>query len=77
MNAGDVVKEETVVFTIPEGYTAEQVADKLAEAWKIRRQLFSALLIQVQNLKAVDILGIPENKEIRHSLRGVFVPGDL
>lgn len=32
LNAGDVVKEETVVFTIPEGYTAEQIAKKLAEA---------------------------------------------
>lgn len=33
LNAGDVVKEDTVVFTIPEGFTAKQIAEKLAEAW--------------------------------------------
>lgn len=29
LNAGDVIAEDTVMFTIPEGYTIEQIADKL------------------------------------------------
>lgn len=31
LNAGDTVKEETVKFTIPEGYTIRQMADKLEQ----------------------------------------------
>jgi len=31
LNAGNVIAEDTVMFTIPEGYTIEQIADKLSE----------------------------------------------
>ncbi|AIQ57227.1 aminodeoxychorismate lyase [Paenibacillus borealis] len=74
MNEGDVVKEETVVFTIPEGYTAVQVADKLAEAWGQKAEVFLQLIDSGAGLEAVGTLGIPENKELRHRLEGYLFP---
>jgi UPF0755 protein len=74
MNAGDVVKEETVVFTIPEGYTADQVADKLAAAWNQKAEVFLKLIDSGEGLEAVSALGIPENKELRHRLEGYLFP---
>lgn len=74
MNAGDVVKEDTVVFTIPEGYTATQVADKLAEAWNRKAEVFLQLIDSGAGLEAVGTLGIPENKELRHRLEGYLFP---
>ncbi|AIQ28425.1 aminodeoxychorismate lyase [Paenibacillus sp. FSL P4-0081] len=74
MNAGDVVKEDTVVFTIPEGYTATQVADKLAEAWNQKAEVFLQLIDSGAGLEAVGTLGIPENKELRHRLEGYLFP---
>ncbi|WP_410512198.1 endolytic transglycosylase MltG [Paenibacillus sp. BR2-3] len=74
LNAGDVVKEETVVFTIPEGYTAEQVVDKLEEAWKIDSAVFLELVNSGATLKKTDVLGIPEDKGIRHRLEGYLFP---
>ncbi|NOU81355.1 endolytic transglycosylase MltG [Paenibacillus sp. LMG 31459] len=74
MNAGDVVKEDTIVFTIPEGYTAVQVADKLAEAWNQKAEVFLQLIDSGAGLEAVGTLGIPENKELRHRLEGYLFP---
>lgn len=74
MNAGDVVKQETVVFTIPEGYTATQVADKLAAAWNQKAEIFLKLIDSGEGLEGVSLLGIPENKELRHRLEGYLFP---
>ena len=74
MNAGDVVKEETVVFTIPEGYTAAQVADKLADAWNQKPETFLKIIDSGTGLEAVQTLGVPEDKELRHRLEGYLFP---
>ncbi|WNS46646.1 endolytic transglycosylase MltG [Paenibacillus sp. MMS20-IR301] len=74
MNAGDVVKEETVVFTIPEGYTAVQVAERLAAAWNQKPETFLGIIDSGTGLEAVTTLGIPENKELRHRLEGYLFP---
>lgn len=74
LNAGDVVKEETVVFTIPEGYTAEQIAKKLAEAWNQDAATFLEIMDTGAGLKGIDILGIPQDKNLRHRLEGYLFP---
>ncbi|WP_245237122.1 endolytic transglycosylase MltG [Paenibacillus ihuae] len=74
LNAGDVVKEETVVFTIPEGFTAKQVADKLAEAWNQKAEVFLKVIDSGAGLAAADRLGIPVNAELRHRLEGYLFP---
>lgn len=74
LNAGDVVKKETVAFTIPEGFTAKQVVDKLEGAWKIDAAVFLDLVNLGTDLKEIEILGIPNDKEIRHRLEGYLFP---
>lgn len=74
MNAGDVVKEETVVFTIPEGYTAAQVADKLAAAWNQKAEVFLQLIDSGAGLEAVSTLEIPDIPDLRHRLEGYLFP---
>lgn len=74
LNAGDVVKEETVVFTIPEGFTAKQVADKLAEAWNQPADVFLQLINSGTGLNAVSTLKIPEDANLRHRLEGYLFP---
>lgn len=74
LNAGDVVKEETVVFTIPEGYTAKQVAGKLAEAWGQKPEVFLEIIDSGAGLAAVDRLGIPAGGGVLHRLEGYLFP---
>lgn len=74
MNAGDVVKEDTVVFTIPEGYTAVQVAEKLAAAWNQKPEVFLQLIDSGKGLEAVSQLEIPDNPQLRHRLEGYLFP---
>ncbi|WP_151737774.1 endolytic transglycosylase MltG [Paenibacillus tengchongensis] len=74
LNAGDVVKEETVVFTIPEGFTAQQVAEKLGEAWGQPVELFLKLIDTGAGLEAVNTLQVPENAGVRHRLEGYLFP---
>ena len=74
LNAGDVVKEETVVFTIPEGYTAKQIADKLAEAWGLEASVFLEIINSGVGLNEIDGLEIPQDKDIRHRLEGYMFP---
>lgn len=74
LNAGDVVKEATVTFTIPEGYTAVQVAEKLAAAWNQKPEVFLALIDSGKGLEAVSKLEIPDNPLLRHRLEGYLFP---
>ncbi|MBW4084355.1 endolytic transglycosylase MltG [Paenibacillus sp. S150] len=74
LNEGDVVKKETVVFTIPEGYTAKQVADKLAAAWNRQAEVFLGIIDSGEGLEAADRLGIPEDSKLRHRLEGYLFP---
>lgn len=74
LNAGDVVKAETITFTIPEGYTAKQVAGKLADASHQNAAVFLELMNSGSGLKDVDVLGIPQEKTLRHRLEGYMFP---
>lgn len=74
LNAGDVVKKETVVFTIPEGYTAKQIADRLAEAWGTEASAFLSLMDSGAGLSETDVLGVPQEEKLRHRLEGYMFP---
>lgn len=74
LNAGDVVKKATIQFTIPEGYTAKQVADKLAAAWNLKADVFLKIIDSGDGLEAVDKLGIPKDSKLRHRLEGYLFP---
>lgn len=74
LNQGDVVKTEMVNFTIPEGYTAEQVAAKLAAAWNQDAAVFLGLLNSGAGLTEADVLGIPQDQKLRHRLEGYLFP---
>ncbi|SDN10133.1 endolytic transglycosylase MltG [Paenibacillus jilunlii] len=74
LNAGDVVKKATVVFTIPEGYTAKQIAEKLAAAWNQKPEVFLKIIDSGTGLEAVSRLGIPEDSKLRHRLEGYLFP---
>ncbi|NJJ40075.1 endolytic transglycosylase MltG [Paenibacillus sp. 7028] len=74
LNAGDVVKKETVVFTIPEGYTAEQIADRLAQAWGKEASVFLSLMDKGEGLKETEVLGVPQDQDLRHRLEGYLFP---
>ncbi len=74
LNAGDVVKKDTVQFTIPEGYTAKQIADKLAAAWNLKADVFLKIIDSGDGVEAVDRLGIPKDSKLRHRLEGYLFP---
>ncbi|OMD37680.1 aminodeoxychorismate lyase [Paenibacillus borealis] len=74
LNAGDVVKEDTVVFTIPEGFTAKQIAEKLAEAWNQPADVFLKMMNSGAGLTEVNTLKIPEDASLRHRLEGYLFP---
>lgn len=74
LNAGDVVKEETVTFTIPEGFTAKQIADRLAAAWEQEVSVFRTLLDTGEGLEEPAVLGIPAGEDLRHRLEGYLFP---
>ncbi|WP_223879818.1 endolytic transglycosylase MltG [Paenibacillus spiritus] len=74
LNAGDVEKKETVTVTIPEGYTAEQIAAKLAEAWGMDAAAFLKVMNSGAGLEETAALKIPENGKLRHRLEGYLFP---
>ncbi|MBT2288679.1 endolytic transglycosylase MltG [Paenibacillus albidus] len=74
LNQGDVIEEETVVFTIPEGFTAKQIVGKLAAAWGREPAEFQRLIDTGEGLPAMDALGIPQEDKLRHRLEGYLFP---
>lgn len=76
LNAGDTVKKETVRFTIPEGYTLEQIADTLASAGMAEKSAFLALADTDRAWGDIDtVRSIPKDaKGMRHRLEGYLFP---
>lgn len=73
LNAGDVMKEETLRFTIPEGYTVEQIADKLAEEGIVDKEEFLQAADQIQQSGQLPFNMKPAN-ESKHALEGYLFP---
>lgn len=75
LNSGDTVKEETIRFTIPEGYTILQMADKLAAENTVNKDRFLELIESDRVWGDVDaIRSIPENVKLHKKLEGYLFP---
>lgn len=76
LNAGDVVAAETMKFTIPEGYTIDQIADKLASDGLVDKDKFISLTNENRSWSgAENVLNIPSNAEgIINRLEGYLFP---
>ncbi|MBG9737416.1 endolytic transglycosylase MltG [Paenibacillus alvei] len=76
LNSGDVVAEEMVRFTIPEGYTVEQIADKLSKDGIVDKERFLKLTDDTSWLKqsAPLVTHIPDGVKLKHKLEGYLFP---
>lgn len=73
LNAGETVKEETIRFTIPEGYTIPQMADKLEQEGIVGKGDFLRLA-DSSGWKDKWTPAIPELNAYRHRLEGYLFP---
>jgi len=76
LNAGDVMKQETVKFTIPEGYSILQIADKLAAEGIADRDKFLALTNEQRTWSGAEtVLFVPkEFPNAKYRLEGYLFP---
>jgi len=75
LNAGDVVAEEMVRFTIPEGYTVAQIADKLAAEGIVDRDKFMELAAAERAWgDAETVRSLPAEAGLLHRLEGYLFP---
>ncbi|MFF2480477.1 endolytic transglycosylase MltG [Paenibacillus sp. NPDC058071] len=76
LNSGETVKEDTIKFTIPEGFTVLQIADKLAADKLVDRDKFLALADSATadwgDIEAVR--SIPKDGKLHHRLEGYLFP---
>lgn len=74
LSSGEVVPEEMVKFTIPEGYTVLQTAGKLAYEHVVDRDEFIKLANDPSAFDVDIIKGIPVDEELRYALEGYLFP---
>lgn len=75
LNAGDTVEAETIRFTIPEGFTVLQIADKLAQEKLINKEKFIGLIASENNWgDAETVRSIPNNDKLHQRLEGYLFP---
>jgi UPF0755 protein len=74
LNRGEVVKEEMIRFTIPEGYTVAQIADKLSGEGVVNLDAFLKLADSEANWPFARTQEIPKEKGLRHRLEGYLFP---
>ncbi|WP_397386180.1 endolytic transglycosylase MltG [Paenibacillus sp. VCA1] len=74
LNKGDVVKEEMVRITIPEGYTVEQIAKKVSEATGAPADDFLKLANHPGEQAVAAFKDIPQNGKLKHEAEGYLFP---
>ncbi|URN92960.1 MAG: endolytic transglycosylase MltG [Candidatus Pristimantibacillus lignocellulolyticus] len=76
LNAGDVIAQETVTFTIPEGFTIAQMADKLSTEGLVDKDKFISLTKESHSWSgAENVLNVPqETTELINRLEGYLFP---
>ncbi|SDF94918.1 UPF0755 protein [Fontibacillus panacisegetis] len=74
LNSGDVVKAEMIRFTIPEGFTVTQMAEKLAEEGFVDKDKFLALAKAPSGIDSELLKEIPESAEFIYRLEGYLFP---
>lgn len=74
LNSGDVLKAEMVRFTIPEGFTVKQMADKLSEEGTIDKNAFLKVAGDASELDSELLNEIPQNAKLTYRLEGYLFP---
>jgi len=74
LNAGDVIPDEVIRFTIPEGYTINQIADKLSADHQVDRAEFLSLVDDAAAFKLPASTEIPTDTKLIHQLEGYLFP---
>lgn len=74
LNSGDVVKAEMIRFTIPEGYTVKQMADKLTEAGYVEKEVFLNLAKEAEGIEEAILADVPAPSELNYRLEGYLFP---
>jgi UPF0755 protein len=74
LNQGDVIKEEMIRFTIPEGYTIQQIADKLSAEGFVNKETFLEWAERPEHFNTVSVQHIPDDESLKHRLEGYLFP---
>lgn len=75
LNEGNTVPEETIRLLVPEGFTVEQIADKLAQLPGMGREEFLALVRDKQSFAALPwVSDIPDDSRLKYPLEGYLFP---
>ncbi|TBL81857.1 endolytic transglycosylase MltG [Paenibacillus thalictri] len=74
LNKGQTVKEETFRLTVPEGFTLQQIADKVSAQTGIEAKTIMQAADQPDAYAAKSLQGIPNNPGIKHRLEGYLFP---
>lgn len=74
LNAGDIVKAEMIRFTIPEGYTVLQMAERLAEEGLVDQETFIELAKAGDGLNSPLLSDIQAQDALKYVLEGYLFP---
>ncbi|WP_138495711.1 endolytic transglycosylase MltG [Paenibacillus pinistramenti] len=74
LNDGDVAAEEMIRFTIPEGYTVKQMADKLQDEGLVNSDAFLKLAENPAGIDDPLLSEIPDNSKLLYRLEGYLFP---
>lgn len=75
LNKGDIIAEETTRFTIPEGFTVQQIAARLAESDDVNKDKFLEAAGQPSQLTGSSwTKDIPTDNKLRFPLEGYLFP---
>ncbi|KIL41095.1 aminodeoxychorismate lyase [Gordoniibacillus kamchatkensis] len=74
LNDGDTVKEDTIRLTIPEGYTAVQIADKIAQATGQSNEEVMRLIDRPGAYRGAVIPALPDSPQVKHKAEGYLFP---
>ncbi|MFM9279192.1 endolytic transglycosylase MltG [Paenibacillus jiagnxiensis] len=74
LSSGDVVPEEMIRFTVPEGFTVLQIADRLQQEGIADKEEFLKLANDPAQFDMPLLAHIPEDKQLRYKLEGYLFP---
>ncbi|WP_425464261.1 endolytic transglycosylase MltG [Paenibacillus zeisoli] len=74
LNSGDVVKADMVHFTIPEGYTLKQMADKLSQEGIVNKDQFLKLAKNPSGIEVPVLREFPASDKQIYRLEGLLFP---
>ncbi|WP_407637509.1 endolytic transglycosylase MltG [Cohnella kolymensis] len=75
LNAGEAVAAEAIHFTIPEGFTVKQIAERIAQQGKVNKDNFLEAAAQPDKWTgSVWTKSLPADSKLRYPLEGYLFP---